>query len=235
MENGINTIAVFGDSILKGIVTGTESGQMYDIAKGDSLTLASQALGFELLNFSAFGNIVTKGQRTLERQLSRGLQADAVIIESGGNDCDRDWIAMSKDPGASRDNRVPYSDFIRILDQMVQTVRSHKMTPILTTMPPLVYDRWFNTLCINANPDVILDVLGHDKMNLYRIHEYYSLGILHYAHTHDVQLVDLRRELLTLPDYPEYMCLDGIHPNEKGYAFIASIWQKELPLLKKEF
>ena len=31
------------------------------------------------------------------------------------------------------------------------------------------------------------------------------------------------------------MCLDGIHPNEKGYKFMSEIWIRELPEVQKEF
>ena len=31
------------------------------------------------------------------------------------------------------------------------------------------------------------------------------------------------------------MCKDGIHPNEDGHRFMASVWEKELPKIKKEF
>ncbi|UKI54855.1 MAG: hypothetical protein L6V90_09400 [Treponema succinifaciens] len=62
MENGINTVSVYGDSILKGAVTGTGSGHLFDITKNDSLSLAVAKLGFKLNNQSVFGNIITKLQ-----------------------------------------------------------------------------------------------------------------------------------------------------------------------------
>ena len=88
MENGINKISVYGDSILKGAVTGTGSGNMFDIIAENSLSLASKKLGFELNNQSVFGNIITKAQRKLNKEIEKGTAGDAAIIESGGNDCD---------------------------------------------------------------------------------------------------------------------------------------------------
>ena len=52
MKNNINSIAVFGDSILKGAVTGTDSGHLFDIIEDNSLSLAQKELGFELNNQS---------------------------------------------------------------------------------------------------------------------------------------------------------------------------------------
>ena len=46
MQNGINKISVYGDSILKGAVTGLDSGHLFDIIEDTSLDLASRALGF---------------------------------------------------------------------------------------------------------------------------------------------------------------------------------------------
>jgi lysophospholipase L1-like esterase len=41
--------------------------------------------------------------------------------------------------------------------------------------------------------------------------------------------------MLSAPDYRDLMCLDGIHPNEEGYKYMATIWEQELPKIKKEF
>ena len=40
MKNGINKISAYGDSILKGAVTGTDSGHLFDIIEDSSLVLA---------------------------------------------------------------------------------------------------------------------------------------------------------------------------------------------------
>ena len=98
MKNGINKISAYGDSILKGAVTGTDSGHLFDIIEDSSLVLASKALGFELNNQSVFGSIVSKTQRRLNRDIEKGIFSDLAIIESGGNDCDYDWTQVSSFP-----------------------------------------------------------------------------------------------------------------------------------------
>ena len=45
MTNNINKISAYGDSILKGAVTGTESGHLFDIIEDSSLVLAARTLG----------------------------------------------------------------------------------------------------------------------------------------------------------------------------------------------
>ena len=95
MKNGINKISAYGYSILKGAVTGTDSGHLFDIIEDSSLVLASKALGFDLNNQSVFGSIVSKTQRRLNRDIEKGIFSDLAIIESGGNDCDNDWTQVS--------------------------------------------------------------------------------------------------------------------------------------------
>ena len=61
-------IIVIGDSILKGAVTGTDSGHLFDIIENSSLNLAQKALGFE----SAFDFVVV------------AAAADYVYVEVAG-------------------------------------------------------------------------------------------------------------------------------------------------------
>lgn len=96
MNNGINKISVYGDSILKGAVTGTGSGHLFDIIEESSLVIACRNLNLELNNQSVFGSIVTKTQRRLKKDVEKGVVGDLAIIESGGNDCDYDWELLVK-------------------------------------------------------------------------------------------------------------------------------------------
>jgi acyl-CoA thioesterase I len=122
-----------------------------------------------------------------------------------------------------------------MMDEMVHTLRTHKITPLLMTMPPLVLDRWYKTITAGQNEANIRKFLSDDIFKLYSVHELYSLNIIKYAVTHNVQFVDMRMSLLEAPDYRALMCGDGIHPNVEGYAYMATVWERELPNVKKEF
>lgn len=235
MENSINSVTVWGDSILKGAVTGYSSNRFDVLDDKNSLYLASQRLGFSLTNKSVFGNIINKAQRTLNRDMERGLTCDLGIIESGGNDCDYDWTQISENPDSPHTPRNTLPEFLRMMDEMVRTLRSHKITPLLMTMPPLVLDRWYATITNGQNEANIRKFLHNDTFRLYSVHELYSLNIVKYAATHHVQFVDMRMALLEAPDYRSLMCGDGIHPNIEGYAYMASVWERELPKVKKEY
>ena len=238
MENGINSIAVFGDSILKGAVTGTNSGHLFDIIAENSLAIAQKTLGFELNNQSVFGNIISKAQRKFAKMMERGEHFDLGIIESGGNDCDYDWPPVSENPfpaDISHKPRTTLSDFIHIIDEMTSVMRGNKITPLLMTMPPLVPDWWFEHICAGNNRDNILRFLDGNPHKLYENHERYNIAIVDFARSADVQFVDMRKAMLDAPNYRNLMCKDGIHPNQKGYEYMAEVWVRELPKIKKEF
>lgn len=235
MDNGINRISVWGDSILKGAVTGKDSGHLFDIIEENSLSIASEKLGFELDNQSVFGSTVIKTQRRLNRSLEKEIQCDLGIIESGGNDCDYDWTAVSEKPDEEHSPRVPLDEFIRIISEMVSALRKKHITPLVMTMPPLVPDFWFEHICRGHDRNNILKFLGGAPDRLYRNHELYNLTLMRYCFEHDVQFVDMRLAMLEADDYRNLMCRDGIHPNEDGYRYMAGIWEKRLPEIKREF
>ncbi|MBQ9238414.1 MAG: SGNH/GDSL hydrolase family protein [Treponema sp.] len=212
-----------------------KSDHLFDVIAEHSLALAAKKLGCTLINNSVFGNIITKAQRTLLRGIDKGLTCDVGIIESGGNDCDYDWALVSSAPGAPHKPRVELPDFIRVLHEMIATLRAHRITPLLMTMPPLVPERWYKTITAGHNEAHIRAFLGGDRFRPYINHERYSLAIMYCARELNVQLVDMRKALLEAPDYRQLMCTDGIHPNEAGHQYLAAVWERELPLVRKEF
>ena len=235
MKNGINKISAYGDSILKGAVTGTDSGHLFDIIEDSSLVLASKALGFDLNDQSVFGSIVSKTQRRLNRDIEKGIFSDLAIIESGGNDCDYDWTQVSSAPDEKHLPRTTLEDFIQKISEMVDVCRKNKITPLIMTMPPLVRDRWYNHILHGQDENAVLKILNDNPDRLYQNHELYNISLVEYAFKNSVQIVDMRKEMLLSENYRNLMCLDGIHPNEKGYKFMSEIWIRELPEVQKEF
>lgn len=235
MDNGINSIAVWGDSILKGAVTGYSTNRFDVFTEQSSLNIACKDLGLALTNKSVFGNILRKARRTLERDMERGLVADIGIIESGGNDCDLDWPPVAVAPDEEHETRTPLADFCTGLKEMAAILREHHVTPVFMTMPPLVLDRWFKTITNELDEKAILHFLKGNMFRLYSVHELYSKNIERVAKAEGVQCVDMRLAMLEREDLPDLMCKDGIHPNVAGYAYMAEVWKRELPLLHKEF
>ncbi len=226
-------ITVFGDSILKGVTTTPDSGRIFDVTENDSLSLAQRKLGFELDNRSVYGNIITKSKVKFDKYIAKVdsgelPKPDICIIESGGNDCDYDWNPVSENPDVPHQPKVPLKEFIETLDVMVKECQKRDIKPVLMTMPALVHERWFETISKNLNRENILRFIGGNTDKLYRNHEIYNIYLTDYANRNNIQIVDMRLALLETEDYREYMCMDGIHPNEKGYELMGRVWENFL-------
>ena len=234
----VTSIIAWGDSILKGVVSGGDS-KRFDITEKDSLSQACAALGIELANKSVFGSWMTKTRRTQDRSLRNGANAQIGIIESGTNDCDYDWSAVSANPDAEHLQRCPLDEFSRLMEEAVSVARQNKITPVIMIPTPLVPEWWFNNICIGNDEAAILKFLKAEKaaaaMRLYQNQELFSLKAAAIARSLNVQIVDIRSEFLAHPNYKSLMCLDGVHPNQAGYDFMAEIWKREMPRLGLEF
>lgn len=246
----MTSIIAWGDSILKGVVSGGDS-KRFDITENDSLSQACKALGIELANKSVFGSWMTKTRRTQDRSIRAGNIAQMAIIESGSNDSDYDWIAVNQNPDADHLQRCPIDEFKALMQEAVEVARQNKITPVIMIPNPLVPDWWFKNICIGNDENVIRKFVerkyGLQEQNalqdqnsaaalrLYQNQELYSITAANLARSLNVQTVDMRSEFLAHPNYRELMCLDGVHPNQAGYDFMAEIWKREIPKLRVEF
>ena len=239
----VTSIIAWGDSILKGVVSGGDS-KRFDITEKDSLSQACAALGIELANKSVFGSWMTKTRRTQDRSLRNGASAQIGIIESGTNDCDYDWSAVSANPDGERLQRCPLEEFTRLMEEAVSVARQNKITPVIMIPTPLVPEWWFNNICIGndeaaivkfINKKYLQDQKAAAAMRLYQNQELFSLKAAAIARALGVQIVDIRSEFLAHPNYKTLMCLDGVHPNQAGYDFMAEIWKREIQRLGLEF
>ena len=221
-------IVVFGDSVLKGVITTPETTSLFDVTENDSLTLAQKKLNFELDNRSIYGNIISKGQSKFNKWLEKGGSADICIIEFGDNDSDYDWTPISQNPGETFEKKTPLKDYTRILNEMVQACKAHNILPLLATAPALIPERWINTISKNLNKENILKFLNNDINRLSKNQEEYFNCMLKYAKENDIIYIDFRSELLKQNNYDDLICLDGIHPNEKGYELMSQIWIEKL-------
>lgn len=250
----VTSIIAWGDSILKGVVSGGDS-KRFDITEKDSLSQACAALGIELANKSVFGSWMTKTRRAQDRSLRNGASAQIGIIESGTNDSDYDWSAVSANPDAEYLQRCPLDEFSRLMEEAVSVARQNKITPVIMIPTPLVPEWWLNNICIGNDEAAIIKFINKKylqdqkatagdcsrdqkaaaAMRLYQNQELFSLKAAAIARVLGVQIVDMRSEFLAHPNYKSLMCLDGVHPNQAGYDFMAEIWKREMPRLGLEF
>jgi len=209
-------IYVFGDSAAQGICL-DESGN-YRVSRRGCVRLLKKA-GYPIVNYAMHGYTVRQGLAAF-----RKIQAEPksrCVIEFGGNDCDLDWDAVSREPDRFHDGRVPIADFGAGLEQFIRDAREREMEPILVTPLPLMSERYYAWVCRGRSAENILRYLRKDPESISRWQERYANAIRETACRCGCRLIDLRSWMLNELDYPSLMCMDGIHPNEAGHALIA--------------
>lgn len=227
-------ITVFGDSVLKGVITTPQTTSLFDVTENDSLSLAQKELDFELDNRSIYGNVITKGQTKFNKWLEKSGWSDICIIEFGDNDSDYDWPPISQNPDAQYDFKTPLPDYLRILKEMTGTCKEHKILPLLVSAPAIIPERWIESISKGLNKDNILKFLAGDINKLSKNQEVYYKALKVFATENQINFIDMREALYNQENYPDLICMDGIHPTEKGYELMAQVWLKELPEIFKK-
>ncbi|MGZ9583508.1 SGNH/GDSL hydrolase family protein [Paenibacillus marinisediminis] len=213
-------IVLFGDSIAKGVIYDQDKGK-YSVLKNSFAQLVQQRFKGIIHNAGRFGSVITKGQATLERDVLN-KRPDIVVLEFGGNDCDFNWDAIAQNPGGEYTPNTTLNQFISTLQEMVQKVREEGIVPVLMTLPPLDADKYFKWISKNdeASERNILSWLGTVN-RIYWWHERYNSAIMQVAQEMKVKWIDVRGAFLSTNDYRQFICEDGIHPNEQGHQLIA--------------
>ena len=210
----IRKICVWGDSIAKGVIFDEGRGR-YAICRDSCMARLSREMGCDVSNYAVMGSTSEQGLKRMQEQML--TPCGLAVIEFGGNDCDQDWITACEHPELPQRGRVPLEQFGENLRAMVRKARDHGLTPLLVTPPPLVAKRYFDWVTRNLDPTRILNYLG-DVEHIYRWQERYALMIAKVAGEECARLLDVRDMFLGLARFNDYMCVDGIHPNEKGQA-----------------
>lgn len=220
----ISKIDVWGDSILKGVVLDEAVGR-YRLLKNGAVSAFASLFHVDVKNHSHFGCTAPKALANLGRTISAGLDAEVVLLEFGGNDCDFDWAEVSADPRGLHHPNTRYEDFVTAMQNMIDTLLSRGIKPVLMSLPPIDSVRFFNwiTRPDNVDPDRVLEFLG-EKDFIYRHQERYSRAITRLAYENSLPLVDVRDAFLKERDLGDCLCLDGIHPNERGQKIIESVF-----------
>ncbi len=224
----VRTLHVYGDSVLKGIVMDTESGQYVPMKEDDFVPLARK-YDISVTNKAKFGYTITRGwaflARALEKAAAGGVRlCDDMILEFGGNDCNFDWRAISENPMTEHLPMTPRGEFADTLKTMIAALRVNGVTPILTSLPPIHAKRYFERICAvtpGADRETILAWLGGDAEMIYRYQELYSHTVTQVAYETGCACIDLRSAFLDKHNYGALLCADGIHPNAEGHRLIA--------------
>lgn len=225
------SITLLGDSISKGVIYDDEKNR-YVILKDSFCSIIEKRLSGVVHNAGKFGSTIIKGSKRLYDVLTKETP-DIVLIEFGGNDCDFNWEEIALKPFDSHEPNTPLTLFENTLRNIISSLKDKNVIPVLMTLPPLDAEKYFKWVSKNREDNArnILTWLGNVR-NIYTWHETYNSIILKLSKETQTKLIDIRSEFLSSISYTEYLCKDGIHPNEKGHALIAN---KIMDYLEKNY
>ncbi len=226
----IDSICIFGDSIMKGVIFDAIKGRYIFLKNSFLNILGMRNSNIKVNNYAKFGCTITVGRQLIEKHAAELPGYEYTALEFGGNDCDFDWKAISENPDAVHIPKTPIDEFERKYSEIIDRVAAAGSKPVLFSLPPLGARRYFSWISRGLNAENILRWLG-DEEHIYRWHEMYNIAVLRLAAVKDVALIDIRRAFLETKDYLSLLCEDGIHPNEAGHALISEVIKKTVPSL----
>ena len=214
-------VGIFGDSVAKGVIF-DEAKNKYTQLRNSFANLLAQKNDLSVVNYARFGCTVAKGAEILNKHIEELKSFSHTLLEFGGNDCDLNWSDISHSPDVNHCPNVTLPQFEDIYLKMIGNVKSAGSIPVILSLPPLDPERFFNWVSKGLDRENILKYLG-DVGFIYRWHESYNTAVKNLARLHSIRLIDIREAFLRESAYSDYLCKDGMHPNEKGHALIGRL------------
>ena len=211
-------VTVYGDSILKGVLL---EGGKYVINRDWEQRLG-EMFHLTIRNCARFGCTIRKILPLIRRDSgSAAREEEIAVLEMGGNDCDFDWAAISRQPEEHFDCKTPPKEFLEKYREAVALIRQSGRTPVLMNLTPVHSERYLRYICRDGlSRQNILLWLGNVEI-ISRWQSRYSQMVEQVAREMNVKLIDLRRAFPRDPRALEpYLCEDGIHPSRLGQKLI---------------
>lgn len=220
------TVALWGDSIGRGVLYDEVAGR-YRISTHNLCAMLQKDFGRNVRNYARMAFTAKDGLASMTDD--RMEQGGIAVLQFGGNDCDLDWKAVSKDPTGNHQPRLQLNQFRDTLRTLVQRAQLNHMEPVLITPPPVDAERYFDWLGRKLDKQNILKFVG-DVQHMYRWQERYANAVTSIAHETGAKLIDLRDAFLAEYAMKDLLCSDGIHPSEQGYQLFNRIAREALAL-----
>jgi lysophospholipase L1-like esterase len=217
------SLLFYGDSISKGIIYDSERSRYITLKESFANIIGSSIKG-SVYNAGKFGNTIIRGFNKVYNDVVK-RSPDIVLVEFGGNDCDFNWGEIAKNPYTIHRPNTDIATFRESLLKIINVLKEAGISPILMTLPPLDSKRYFNWIS-NGDPQSeqnILKWLGSVN-SIFTWHNKYSETIAETASETKTPLIDVRSEFLMFSDYSQFLCKDGIHPNNDGHLLIAEVF-----------
>lgn len=213
-------IYAFGDSILKGVIFENDK---YKICRNNFSKICSDILNVTIQNNGKFGSTIENGIKNLEKyqkELSNP-NIEYVVMEFGGNDSDFRWKEVSENPDIEHYSNQTIQDFVTQYTNIIRNLKENNKKVVLLSLPPIDSVKYFNRISKDLNKDNILKWMEGNLQFLTNWHERYNIEIFKLAKKENCSVIDITSKFLEQKDYSEFLCIDGIHPNEKGHRLIA--------------
>ena len=216
----METLLAFGDSVLKGVIYENDRYRVTDTA---FYRQCAEALGVVIENKARFGSTIDKGEQIFQKNLEaiRKSSGEDVIMEFGGNDCEFNWKEISADPYGEHLPMSTIEDFTSTYTYMIEQVKKTGKSPVLLSLPPIDSARYLKHISRGLSEENILKWMHDDRQYITNWHERYNIEVFKIAIENSIPVIDITSSFLEHKNYSEYLCEDGIHPNEKGHGIIA--------------
>ncbi len=220
-------ICEFGDSVLKGFILKNDKSK---ISKNSFSNICGNALGISIENKAKFGSIADTVKKSMERNIIdlENTHYDYVIFEFGGNDCDFNWKEISENPYLEYNPNSTIKAFRETYTELINKIKDLGMTPVLMSLPPIDSKKYFDKISKGLNSENILKWMNGNKQFITNWHERYNIEVFKLALDNKISVIDITSKFLEIKDYSDYLCDDGIHPNEKGHEIIVKEIEQHL-------
>ena len=211
-------VTVYGDSILKGVLL--EGGKY--VVNRDWERQLGEMFHLTIRNCARFGGTIMKMLPLIRRDSGAAApEEEIVVLELGGNDCDFDWAAISREPDEHYECKTPPREFLRRYREAVDLIRRSGRIPVLMNLPPVHSKRYLRYICRDGlSMANILSWLGNVEV-ISQWQSRYSRMVEQVAAEMHVKLIDIRRAFPKDPRALEpLLCEDGIHPSRLGQKLI---------------
>ncbi len=221
----MRSASVFGDSILKGVQFEGARGR-YVVNDNLGLSSIAASRGLYIKNFSKFGCTITKAYAYVLKMFHR-IDADMVLMNFGGNDCDYNWAEIAKSPLDIHSPNTDLELFVETYNKMVDHVVSRRSVPVLATLVPVEASTYVDHVCRTQGLDrQSIDLWARSNSKaLENNQSVYSEAVRDIARSRGVPLVDLRGAMCSQGDVSALLCEDGIHPNDAGQKVIKDCFE----------
>lgn len=235
----MKSIIAFGDSVLKGVIIDKErSGDdsvRYTCLEDNFTNLCGKRLGLDVHNYGRFGSTVDTGEKIMKRHLDDISKADFTLLEYGGNDCDHNWDEIAAAPKETHKPKNDLRTFSLKYKELIDEVCRLGSSPIMLSLTPLDPERYFNHFTCSMDKrqkNAVKEWLGGTYETISSWHEMYNLQVFKLAIALKVPIIDITSAFFSKKDYRDYLCEDGIHPNENGHRLIADAICDHLKTIK---